>query len=154
MCSSDLLALGATAADAPHAPRSTQLSTLFIGTHALLTAGFELPNEPEKKVKSRFDLARERKDGGPRPQRTYAERNAARGDSPRPDPAFSKTRPDGTFKPRSDFNEKPRPYVKPKPRTDAPAPVKKAWEDRPAKPATKDAPRPWKTGPAKAWKKK
>jgi ATP-dependent RNA helicase DeaD len=118
------------------------------------SAGFDLPNEPEKKVKSRFDLARERKDGGPRPQRTYAERNAARGDAPRPDSAFSKTRPDGTFKPRSEFDEKPRPYAKPKPRTDAPAPVKKAWEDRPAKPATKDAPRPWKAAPVKAWKKK
>jgi hypothetical protein len=118
------------------------------------SAGFDLPNEPEKKVKSRFDLARERKDGGPRPQRTYAERNAARTDSPRPDSAFSKTRPDGTFKPRSEFDEKPRPYAKPKPRTDAPAPVKKAWEDRPAKPATKDAPRPWKAAPVKAWKKK
>jgi ATP-dependent RNA helicase DeaD len=126
------------------------------------SAGFDLPNEPEKKVKSRFDLARERKEGGPRPQRTYQERAAARGNEapgirgagPKPDSAFSKTRPDGTFKPRSEFDEKPRPYAKPKPRTDAPAPVKKAWEDRPAKPATKDAPRPWKPAPVKAWKKK
>jgi hypothetical protein len=120
-------------------------------------AGFDLPNEPEKKVKSRFDLARERKDGGPRPQRTYAERAtargaerpAARGDSPRPESAFSKTRPDGTFKPRSEFDDKPRPYAKPKPGVTATP--RKTWED---KPATKDTPRPWKPAPSKAWKKK
>jgi ATP-dependent RNA helicase DeaD len=131
------------------------------------SAGFDLPNEPERKTKSRFDIARERKDGGPRPQRTYAERTAARGaertaghgterpatrgETPRPE-AASKTRPDGSFKPRSGFDDKPRPY---KPRTDAPAPPpKKAWEDRAAKPAPKDTPRPWKAAPAKTWKKK
>jgi len=112
-------------------------------------SGFDLPNEPEKKVKSRFDLARERKDGGPRPQRTYAERAAARGEAPKPS-AFSKTRPDGSFKPRSEFDEKPRPYVKPKAGA-ASAPPRKPWED---KPATKDTPRPWKAAPSKAWKKK
>jgi len=111
-------------------------------------SGFELPNEPEKKVKSRFDLARERKDGGPRPQRTYAERTAARGEAPKPS-AFSKTRPDGTFKPRSEFDDKPRPYVKPRPETaDKP---RKTWE---AQPAAKDTPRPWKAAPSKTWKKK
>ena len=110
-------------------------------------SGFELPNEPEKKVKSRFETARERKDGGPRPQRTYAERTAARGEAPKPS-AFSKTRPDGSFKPRSEFDDKPRPYVKPKAAAAAP---RKTWED---KPTTKDTPRPWKTGPSKAWKKK
>ena len=122
------------------------------------SAGFELPNEPERKTKSRFDLARERKDGGSRPQRTYAERNAVRGaerpatgaESPRPE-AASKTRPDGSFKPRSGFDDKPRPF---KPRTDSPAAPKKAWEDRAAKPAPKDTPRPWKAAPAKTWKKK
>jgi ATP-dependent RNA helicase DeaD len=112
-------------------------------------SGFELPNEPEKKVKSRFDLARERKEGGSRPQRTYAERTAARGEAPKPD-TFSKTRPDGTFKPRRDFDEKPRPYVKPKPSAAA-TPPRKTWE---AQPAAKDTPRPWKAAPAKTWKKK
>jgi hypothetical protein len=112
------------------------------------SAGFDLPNEPERKAKPRFDSARERKEGGPRPQRTYAERAAARG-TERPDSAFSKTRPDGSFKPRRDFEDKPRPYVKPK--ADAPSGPRKTWEDRPA---TKDAPRPWKTAPAKTWKKK
>ena len=120
-------------------------------------SGFELPNEPEEKVKSRFDLARERKEGGPRPQRTYAERAAARGNEapgirgagPKPESAFSKTRPDGSFKPRRDLDEKPRPYVKPKP-SEAPAP-RKTWED---KAAPKDTPRPWKAASLKAWKKK
>jgi ATP-dependent RNA helicase DeaD len=113
-------------------------------------AGFDLPNEPERKTKSRFEAARERKDGGPRPQRSYAERSATRSDAPRPE-STSKTRPDGSFKPRGEFDDKPRPY---KPRTDAPAAPKKAWADRPANPAAKDAPRPWKAAPAKTWKKK
>jgi ATP-dependent RNA helicase DeaD len=128
-------------------------------------SGFDLPNEPEKKPKSRFDSPRERKEGGPRPQRTYAERAAARG-TERPDSAFSKTRPDGSFKPRSDFEDRPRPYAKPKPEgADRP---RKTWEDRSAKPEVKDTPRPWKPaaksgpkpaakygeGPAKSWKKK
>ena len=113
------------------------------------SAGFDLPNEPEKKAKPRFDSARERKEGGPRPQRSYAERSAARGDSPRPDSAFSRTRPDGSFKPRHELDEKPRPYQKPKP--EGAARPARAWEDRPA---AKDTPRPWKAAPAKAWKKK
>ncbi len=128
-------------------------------------SGFDLPNEPEKKPKSRFDSPRERKEGGSRPQRTYNERAAARGPE-RQDSAFSKTRPDGSFKPRSDFEDKPRPYTKPKPEgADKP---RKAWEDRAAKPEVKDTPRPWKPsakpsskpapkfgeGPAKPWKKK
>jgi ATP-dependent RNA helicase DeaD len=116
-------------------------------------SGFDLPNEPEKKAKPRFDSVRERKEGGPRPQRTYAERAAARGEAPKPD-SFSKTRPDGSFKPRREFDEKPRPYVKPRPEP------RKTWEDRPA---AKDAPRPWKAsapkkqadaGPVRPWKKK
>jgi len=128
-------------------------------------SGFDLPNEPEKKPKSRFDSPRERKEGGPRPQRTYAERAAARGNE-RPDSAFSKTRPDGSFKPRSDFEDRPRPYAKPKP--EGAERPRKTWEDRPAKPEVKDTPRPWKPGakpagkpgpkfgegPAKPWKKK
>jgi ATP-dependent RNA helicase DeaD len=122
-------------------------------------AGFELTIDAEKKAKPRFDSPRERKEGGPRPQRTYAERAATRGDSPRPDSAFSKTRPDGTFKPRRDFDDKPRPYVRPKP--DAAERPRKTWEERPAAPAA--GPRPWKkdapkkaadTGPARPWKKK
>jgi ATP-dependent RNA helicase DeaD len=130
------------------------------------SAGFELPNEPDRKAsKPRFDSPRERKEGGPRPQRSYAERNAARADSPRPDSAFSKTRPDGSFKPRSEFDEKPRPYVKP--RAEGPEKPRKAWEDRTgAKPAPSETPRPWKPAtkkpaskfaedrPAKPWKKK
>ena len=128
-------------------------------------SGFDLPNEPEKKPKSRFDSPRERKEGGPRPQRTYAERAAARG-TERPDSAFSKTRPDGSFKPRSDFEDRPRPYAKPKP--EGAERPRKTWEDRSAKPEVKDTPRPWKPaaksgpkptakygeGPAKSWKKK
>ncbi|NWJ42448.1 MAG: DEAD/DEAH box helicase [Geothrix sp.] len=128
-------------------------------------SGFDLPNEPEKKPKSRFDSPRDRKEGGPRPQRTYAERAAARGNE-RPDSAFSKTRPDGSFKPRSDFEDRPRPYAKPKP--EGAERPRKTWEDRPAKPEVKDTPRPWKPsvkpagkpgpkygeGPAKPWKKK
>ncbi len=134
-------------------------------------SGFELPNEPERKTKSRFDIARERKEGGPRPQRTYQERAAARGNEapgirgagPKPDSAFSKTRPDGSFKPRRDFDDKPRPYVKPN--ADAPGAPRKSWEDRP-KAAASETPRPWKPGvkkpaakptddrPAKPWKKK
>ena len=112
-------------------------------------SGFDLPTEPEKKVKSRFETARERKEGGPRPQRTYGERTAARGDTSKPDSAFSKTRPDGSFKPRRDLDEKPRPYVKPK--ADAPAGPRKTWADRPA---PKETPRPWKAAPTKTWKKK
>jgi hypothetical protein len=124
-------------------------------------SGFELTIEPEKKTKSRFDSPRERKEGSPRPQRTYAERQATR-----PDSSFSKTRPDGSFKPRSDFEDKPRPYAKPRP--DAADKPRKTWEDRAAKPEVKDTPRPWKPsakpagkpapkfgeGPAKPWKKK
>lgn len=112
------------------------------------SAGFELPNEPERKVKSRFDAARERKDGGPRPQRSYAERAATRGEAPRPE-THAKTRPDGSFKPRRELDEKPRPYTKPK--ADAAAGPRKVWDDRPA---SKDTPRPWKSAPTKAWKKK
>ncbi|GLH71915.1 ATP-dependent RNA helicase DeaD [Geothrix limicola] len=127
-------------------------------------SGFELPNEPEKKPKSKFDSPRERKEGGPRPQRTYAERAAARG-TERPDSAFSKTRPDGSFKPRSDFEERPRPYAKPRP--DVAEKPRKAWEERPT--AKAETPRPWKPSakagakpagkygedrPAKTWKKK
>jgi ATP-dependent RNA helicase DeaD len=123
-------------------------------------SGFELPVEPEKKVKTRFDSPRERKEGGPRPQRTYAERVAIRGaerptsrsEAPRPGSAFSKTRFDGSFKPRHEPEEKPH----------------KTWEDRSGSaPAPKDTPRPWKSSatgkpakkfgedrPAKTWKKK
>ncbi|MFN7959249.1 MAG: DEAD/DEAH box helicase [Holophagaceae bacterium] len=128
-------------------------------------SGFDLPNEPEKKPKSRFDSPRERKEGGPRPQRTYAERTAARG-LERQDSTFSKTRPDGSFKPRSDFEDRPRPYTKPRP--EGAERPRKTWEDRPAKPEVKDTPRPWKPsskapgkpapkfgeGPTKPWKKK
>jgi ATP-dependent RNA helicase DeaD len=120
-----------------------------------LASGFELPVEAERKAKPRFDSPRERKEGGPRPQRSYAERTAARSESPRPE-TFSKTRPDGSFKPRRDFDDKPRPYAKP--RTDAPAQPRKTWEERPAestgpwkKPAPKKA---TDTGPARPWKKK
>jgi ATP-dependent RNA helicase DeaD len=123
-----------------------------------LASGFDLPVEAERKAKPRFDSPRERKEGGPRPQRSYAERTAApRGESPRPD-AFSKTRPDGSFKPRRDFDDKPRPFAKPA--TDAPArPPRKTWEERPTETTTG----PWKkpapkkvadTGPARPWKKK
>ncbi len=126
-------------------------------------SGFELLVEPEKKSKARFDSPRARPEGGPRPQRSYAERAATRG-TDRPDSAFSKTRPDGSFKPRSDFEDKPRPYVKPRP--EAAAKPRKTWEDRPApRPDAKDVPRPWKPSakaagkfgedrPAKTWKKK
>jgi len=129
------------------------------------SAGFELPNEPDRKPKPRYDSPRERTEGGPRPQRSYAERAAARGEGPRPDSAFSKTRPDGSFKPRKEFEDKPRrefedkprPYTKPK--ADGPARPRKTWEERPAAPA--GAPRPWKSAgpkkadaPVKPWKKK
>jgi ATP-dependent RNA helicase DeaD len=128
-------------------------------------SGFELPSEPEKKPKARFDSPRERREDGTRPQRSYAERAAARG-AERPDSAFSKTRPDGSFKPRRDFEERPRPYAKP--RTEGADKPRKPWEDRSAKPDVKDTPRPWKPGvksagkpapkfgegPAKPWKKK
>lgn len=132
-------------------------------------SGFDLPSEPEKKAKPRFDSPRERKEGGPRPQRSYAERAAARGaeraaarGADRPDSAFSKTRPDGSFKPRSEFEDRPRPYAKPRP--DSAERPRKTWEDRSAKPEAKDTPRPWKPGktagkyaderPVKTWKKK
>ncbi len=116
------------------------------------SSGFDLPSEPERKAKPRYDAPRERREGGPRPQRTYAERAAARGEAPRPE-APSKTRPDGSFKPRRELDEKPRPYTKPK--ADASAGPRKAWDDRPGtKPASKDTPRPWKSAPARPWKKK
>ena len=117
------------------------------------SAGFDIPAEPERKAaKPRYDSARERREDGTRPQRSYAERATARGESPRPD-TYSKTRPDGTFKRRSELgrelDEKPRPYQKPK--ADTAARPRKTWEDRPT---PKDTPRPWKATPAKAWKKK
>jgi len=121
-----------------------------------LASGFELPNEPDRKAKPRFDSSRERKDGGPRPQRSYAERSAARSEAPRPESAFSKTRPDGSFKPRKDFDEKPRPYVRPK--ADTPSAPRKTWENRAAEPTgpwKKAAPKkPVDSGPARPWKKK
>ncbi len=112
------------------------------------SSGFDLPSEPERKAKPRFDAPRERREGGPRPQRSYAERAAARGEAPRPETP-AKTRPDGTFKPRRELEERPRPYAKAK--ADAPARPRKAWDDRPA---AKDTPRPWKSAPARPWKKK
>ena len=116
------------------------------------SSGFDLPSEPERKAKPRFDTARERKDGGPRPQRSYAERAAARGETARPEPV-SKTRPDGSFKPRRELEERPRPYAKP--RSEGPERPRRTWEDRSGtKPASKEASRPWKAAPAKAWKKK
>lgn len=112
------------------------------------SSGFDLPNEPERKAKPRFDAPRERREGGPRSQRTYAERAAARGETPRSE-SSARTRPDGSFKSRHELDEKPRPYTKPK--ADAPARPRKVWDDRPA---PKDTPRPWKSAPAKPWKKK
>lgn len=126
------------------------------------SAGFEIPSEPERKTaKPRYDAPRERREDGTRPQRSYAERTAARAErgEGRPE-SFSKTRPDGSFKPRREFDDKPRPYAKP--RAEAPERPRKTWEDRPA---AKEAPRPWKAAgkpvrkaeddrPARPWKKK
>ncbi|WP_052572076.1 DEAD/DEAH box helicase [Geothrix fermentans] len=119
------------------------------------SAGFDIPAEPERKAaKPRYDAPRERHEGGPRTQRSYAERTAARAErgEGRPE-ATSRTRPDGSFKRRSELgrelDEKPRPYQRPK--VDSAARPRRTWEDRPA---PKDVPRPWKAAPAKAWKKK
>ena len=120
-----------------------------------LASGFDIPAEPERKAtKPRYDAPRERREDGTRPQRTYAERVAARR-TERPDfsrdeaPRPAKTRSDGSFKPRRELEERPRPT-----RAEAPARPRKAWEDR-SEVRAKEAPaRPWKAAPAKAWKKK
>ena len=120
-----------------------------------LAAGFDLPTEPDRKSKPRFDSSRERKEGGPRPQRSYAERSANRSESPRPE-SFSKTRSDGSFKPRKESDEKPRPFVRPK--ADTPSAPRRTWDERPAEatgPWKKAAPKkPLDSGPARPWKKK
>ncbi len=121
-----------------------------------LASGFELPNEPDRKAKPRFNSPRERKDGGPRPQRAYAERSAARSESPRPDSAYAKTRADGSYKPRKELDEQAHPYVRPK--AAAPSTPGRAWEKRSTEPTS-----PWKktatqkaadSGPARPWKKR
>ncbi|WP_306591772.1 DEAD/DEAH box helicase [Geothrix sp. 21YS21S-4] len=91
------------------------------------SAGFDIPAEPaeRKTAKPRYDSPRERKEGGPRPQRSYAERAAARASE-----TPSKTRTDGSFKPRRELDEKPRTPAKPW----AKRPETRTWEDRPARP--------------------
>ncbi len=111
------------------------------------SSGFELPAEPERKApKPRYDGPRERREDGTRPQRSYAERAAARGEASRPESA-SRTRPDGSFKSRRELEERPRPYARP--RTEGPDRPRKPWEDRPAK-----APRTAREAPVRPWKKK
>jgi ATP-dependent RNA helicase DeaD len=157
-------ASAATLAQAARMLEGTPPQRLVAGLLGLLQAdqssGFEIPSEPERKaVRPRYDTPRERREDGVRPQRSYAERTAARGaeraatrgtDRPAPRtterPAVpSKVRPDGTFKPRRELEERPRPA-----KAEAASRPRKPWEDRPAK----DAPRPWKAAPAKPWKKK
>ncbi|HEX9082797.1 MAG TPA: helicase-related protein, partial [Holophagaceae bacterium] len=112
-----------------------------------LSSGFEIPSEPERKTpRPRYDSPRERREDGTRPQRSYAERAAARGETSRPEPV-SKTRPDGSFKPRRELEERPRPYAKP--RAEGPDRPRKPWEDRSTK-----APRTIREAPVRPWKKK
>ena len=130
------------------------------------STGFEVPDEADRRPKPRYDAPRERREGGPRAQRTYAERSAARGEAPGP---VSRTRPDGSFRPRREVEDRPRPERGDQPVRRAweerPAKPRKAWEERPAQPAPGDAPRPWKKAgkpgpkpaddrPARPWKKK
>ena len=164
-------ASAATLAQARQMLQGTDPERLVAGLLGLILAeqsgGFDVPAaDANKATKPRYDNPRERKEGGSRPQRTYAERNATRPEGPG---TAAKTRPDGSFRPRSDFDDKPRPYAKPRPEG-ADRPVRKVWEDRAAaKPAAKsaasDTPRPWKkpTKPAakfaddrppRPWKKK
>jgi ATP-dependent RNA helicase DeaD len=101
------------------------------------SAGFEILVESERKApRPRHDSPRERREDGIRPQRSYAERTAARA-AARPE-APSKGRADGGFKPRREFEDRPRPT-----RTDTPVRPRKPWEDRPAKDGARAA-RPWK----------
>ncbi len=160
-------ASAATLAQARQLLKDTDPEHLVAGLLGLVladqSAGFELAVEADRKPKARFDNPRERKEGSPRPQRTYAERTAA----PRTDGPPSKTRPDGSFKPRTELDAKPRaPYAKPK-TEGGDKPPRKVWEDRTApKTAASDTPRPWKKPtakpaskfaddrPVKVWKKK